>query len=58
MDRENVRMLIRQSVSDEKERLDPPVLQSLKQTSLRVACYSRCAIDDKFYSSISQLVCP
>jgi len=56
MDRENVRMLIRQSVSDEKERLDPPVLQSLKQASMRVACYSRCAIDDIGQVSSAELI--
>ena len=45
MDMDNARLLIRQSFSEEEKHFDPPVLQSLKQASMRVACYSRCAID-------------
>ena len=56
MDRDNVRMLMSQSGTDEKERLDPPVLQSLKQASMRVACYSHCAIDDIGQVSSAELI--
>lgn len=56
MDMDNARLLIRQSFSEEEKHFDPPVLQSLKQTSLRVACYSRCAIDDIGQVSSAELI--